>query len=142
MGLGLILPVMVSCTLLDFEEETIYLDPSVGRIALFNDTKNFVIQDTGIFHASVGPGEYIETNIRCYGRVSGMLDAYQVIGKTSIGERVLKWYGQRRYSLYVDGKNTTFRGLDVDAYYVLSDHSFSPGGKREIWITGGLVSCE
>ena len=138
-GLGLLIAVMTSCSIADIEqslveEEMIYLDPAVGRVVLFNDSKDFVIQETGVFNASVGPGERLETNVRCYGRVQGLLDIYRIIGKGVQGQNILSFYGQRKYSLHVDGKNIMFRGIELDAYQVFRDSSFYPTKKREQWI--------
>ena len=38
-----------SCAVYEYEEEPVYLDPSVGRVVLYNDSKNFVVQDSDIF---------------------------------------------------------------------------------------------
>ena len=128
---------LASCSTMEFEEQVVYLDPALRRVVLFNDTKNFVIRETGAFNDIIEPGEHLMTNVDCYGRVTGLLDVYQVVGRDARGEEILRFYGQRKYSLYVDGKNTMFRGIDLDAYQVFSDSSFHPTGKKEQWIIPG-----
>lgn len=125
--------ILSGCSSYLLKQREMYVDPSFRRVALFNDTSNFVIQETGIFNESIHPGERVETNIECFGSVEGLVDAYVIVGHDKNGSAVLEWYGQRRYRLYVDAKNETIRGMSVDAYQVFTDNYFYPNRKKEVW---------
>lgn len=129
----LVLVSLTGCAGYMVEHKKVYVDPSFRRIVIFNDTSNLILRDTGIFNESVYPGQRLEANVHCYDRFKGLIDAYRIIGRDEKGNVVLEWYGQRKYSMAVDGKNRSVRGISSDAYIVFSDRSFRPGKKREYW---------
>lgn len=128
-----LLLILSGCSSYLLKQQEVYVDPSFRRVALFNDTSNFILQETGVFNESIHPGDRLETNIGCFGRVEGLVDAYVIVGHDKDGSAILEWYGQRKYRLYLDAKNEIVRGMSVDAYQVFSDDSFYPNRKKEVW---------
>lgn len=109
------------------------MDPALRRVVLFNDS-GFYLQEEGIFNQGVWPGGRLSVNVACYKRLEGLVDAYKIIGRDEKGERTLEWYGQRRYQLTTDGKNSLVRGVDADAFIIFDEHDFYPGHRSELWV--------
>ena len=104
------------CTL--YDREVIKINPSYNKVVIFNNSQ-YTLQEDGIFNRSIDPGETAQINIPCYGRFEGLLTAYRVVGTRKNGSKVLEYYGQRRYSVYVDGKNYVYSSnsnISVDYY--------------------------
>ena len=115
------------------------IDPALRRVVLFNDTRYF-LRESGIFNSGVWPGGRLSVNVACYKRLEGIVDAYKIIGMDNTGKRILEWYGQRRYHMTTDGKNSVMRGLDVDDYIVLHEHDFSPGRRSKLLMKDDLCA--
>ena len=104
--------------------EPIQIDPSYNRAVVYNHSQ-YIVQLDGVFNIRLNPGEYASTNVGCYGSFNVIATAYRVKG-TQGGDRVLEYYGQRRFTVVIDGKNYVHDELSVDYYYELYSGSFYP----------------
>lgn len=105
--------------------EVYYIDPSIRKVVLFNDSP-YLIEERGIFNGQVEPGGRLETNVSCYKTLKGLATAYKRVGKNKAGEKVYEIFGQKWYTVNIDGKNTIINGVDTDGYKKFSAGSFSP----------------
>ena len=100
--------------------------PELRKVVIFNDSTDMVLQETGVFNQSVQPGERLEVNVGCYGRFSGVVDAYKIEGVDAQGNKSIRYFGQREYRVTVDGHEYESRGVKADAFIAFRGSSFSP----------------
>lgn len=124
-----------------YKREVIKIDPSYNRVVIYNNSP-YILQEDGIFNQSLDPGESAHINIPCYGRFKGLVTAYRMVGTRSDGEKMLEYYGQRKYSVRVDGRNYVRNELSVDYYVEFRQGNFRPSRRgREYFFAPKRSLC-
>ncbi|MEK7452925.1 MAG: hypothetical protein AAB614_01695 [Patescibacteria group bacterium] len=114
-----------------YETRVVHIDPSYNRVTIENNTQ-YILNEVGLFNVSLAPGESISANVisyngaLCYGRYEGSMEAYRVIGKDKNNNNLLQRYGQKIYTLSIDGRNVIYKGQSVDSFTVFREGDFSP----------------
>jgi len=119
--------------------EPIKIDPSYNRVAVINDSQ-YVINLEGVLNGSLRPGQTASTNVACYGRFYGIATAYRIKGTRRENE-VLEYYGQSKFYLYVDGRNTVYKGKSLDSFRRLTDGNFYYRRRGREYIVAPKVNC-
>ncbi len=133
-----------ACSSYGYKREVLKIDPAYNRLVIFNSSQ-YRFQEDGILNRSIDPGETVQLNIPCYGRFEGIMTAYRNIG-TKNGKVVWKYYGQRRYSVRIDGKNYVYNrnnNLSADFYREFRQSEFYPSRRgREHFVAPRRSLCE
>jgi hypothetical protein len=122
-----------------FTLEPVKIDPAYNKAVVYNDSP-YVVQLEGLFEKHLRPGEVARTNLGCYGRFKVLATAYRILG-TQAGNEVLEYYGQREFTIRIDGKNRVYREESTDSYYVFRSYSFYPSTRGRKYYVRGSNPC-
>jgi len=119
--------------------EPVKIDQAYNKAVVYNDSP-YVIQLDGVFETRLRPGEVARTNLGCYGRFKVLATAYRIVG-TQAGNEVLEYYGQREFTIRIDGKNYVYREESADSYRVFYSSSFYPSTRSRKYYVRGSNPC-